>query len=320
MPDRVSFLKRAVSFHNQAAFTSEPSTHEVTINKEIDEDLVSTKTLAIVLVGLPARGKTHLAGCLERYLNWLNFPAKTFNVEQTRRKLTGGGQSAEFFDPNQYEHYSHRMRIADRCLSDMLGWFESGGNVGIFDATNTTVARRLHARSKLEQCGARVLFLESICNDQDILEKNFAGHKLRSPDYTNWEPEEAARDFEQRIGFYEDEHEDLREEEDCSYIKIINAGQQIIMNEIRGYLQGKIVSFLLNSHIGSRTIYLSRHGQSIANLHGKLGGDPSLTQKGRRYSFALADFMRKESDKDKPMEVWTSQVRDTLFFSLNELN
>ena len=42
----------------------------------------------IVMVGLPARGKTYIAKKLTRYLNWIGIKAKTFNVgEKTRNQV-----------------------------------------------------------------------------------------------------------------------------------------------------------------------------------------------------------------------------------------
>lgn len=53
--------------------------------------------LAIVLVGLPARGKTFTAAKLTRYLRWLGHDTKHFNVGKYRRLKHGVNQSADFF-------------------------------------------------------------------------------------------------------------------------------------------------------------------------------------------------------------------------------
>ncbi|GMP49068.1 hypothetical protein CsSME_00016178 [Camellia sinensis var. sinensis] len=53
--------------------------------------------LAIVLVGLPARGKTFTAAKLTRYLRWLGHDTKHFNVGKYRRLKHGANQSADFF-------------------------------------------------------------------------------------------------------------------------------------------------------------------------------------------------------------------------------
>ncbi|KAL2938186.1 6-phosphofructo-2-kinase/fructose-2 6-bisphosphatase, partial [Bienertia sinuspersici] len=53
--------------------------------------------LAIVLVGLPARGKTFTAAKLTRYLRWLGHDTKHFNVGKYRRLKLGTNQSADFF-------------------------------------------------------------------------------------------------------------------------------------------------------------------------------------------------------------------------------
>ena len=39
------------------------------------------KALVIVMVGLPARGKSLIVAKLLRYLNWIGFPAKHFSAE-----------------------------------------------------------------------------------------------------------------------------------------------------------------------------------------------------------------------------------------------
>ena len=42
--------------------------------------------LVIVMVGLPARGKSYITNKLTRYLNWLQHDCRVFNVGNTRRK------------------------------------------------------------------------------------------------------------------------------------------------------------------------------------------------------------------------------------------
>ena len=64
-----------------------------------------------------------------------------------------------------------------------MGFLNEGGDVGIFDATNTTRERRLPlsrgimgSNKVLERCWHaefNVLFIESICNDPVLLKANY---------------------------------------------------------------------------------------------------------------------------------------------------
>ena len=308
MPDRRLLLKRAVSFNNQLAFATGPP-GDNTSDDHLDEgDGYKTKTLAIVMVGLPARGKTHIASCVSRYLNWLGFSCTVFNAESYRRRLTNGRQTAEFFDPSNASGYAKRMELAEKCTDDMVTWFEDGGHVGIFDATNNTSERRARMRDKLQRCGARVLFLESVCDDMELVERNLAETRLHSPDYAGTDEETARADFARRISYYENERESVDESEGA-YIRIVDAGRQVQLHDIRGYLPAKLVQFLLNTNLSPRTIYLSRHGESQWNVTGQLGGDPNLSQRGRTYAIELARFVDEEVPG--PMSVWTSQLQRT---------
>ena len=46
--------------------------------------------LVIVMVGLPARGKSYVTKKIARYLNWLQHDTKIFNVGERRRVIAGG--------------------------------------------------------------------------------------------------------------------------------------------------------------------------------------------------------------------------------------
>lgn len=59
----------------------------------------------------------------------------------------------------------------------------------------------------------------------------------------------------------------------------------------------------------SYTLYLSRHGESEANVQGILGGDTGLSARGQAYSRRLCELIG-ESPGDTP--VWTSALRRTL--------
>ena len=144
----------------------------------------------------------------------------------------------------------------------------------------------------------KLLWLESICTIPDIVERNIFKTKLTSPDYINWsDVDKIAEDFRNRIHEYEKVYESLSKEldgENAAFIKIINQGSQIVMRNVRGYLESKILSYLINLHTGDRPIYFTRHGESEYNQKGLLGGDSYLSELGQKYGKLLAEFFQTE--------------------------
>lgn len=55
--------------------------------------------IAVVMVGLPATGKTFTARNLTRYLRWLGVKTKNFGVATYRTRLIGPNLNSDFFDP-----------------------------------------------------------------------------------------------------------------------------------------------------------------------------------------------------------------------------
>jgi len=77
--------------------------------------------------------------------------------------------------------------------------------------------------------------------------------------------DEAMKDFHERLRKYQDVYQTLDEHDsDKSYIKLINVGRQVLANNIRGYLQAQIVTFLMNYHVTPRSIFITtwrKHSQ-----------------------------------------------------------
>lgn len=193
----------------------------------------------------------------------------------------------------------------------MIRWFnEDQGIVAIYDATNSTKQKRKWIHEKLTKEGVQVFFIESICQDESIIMDNIKEVKLSSPDYVNIDPEEAVCDFKERINHYNDIYETVTEQ-DYSYIKLINVGTQVIINMVRGYLESRIVYYLMNLHTAPRKIYMSRHGESMFNVQGKIGGDSQLSPRGLLYADKLPGLIR-DNLGDKELIVWTSTMKRTI--------
>jgi len=124
------------------------------------------------MVGLPARGKTHTAQKLRRFLRWLGIKCEIFDVGHLRRGTYGAQPSADFFDhgmqapsltvtpmrtadaraaaagegcwptEDNKDAAEARLNVARSALRAMLEYMEVGGQVGIYDASNTTRAVR----------------------------------------------------------------------------------------------------------------------------------------------------------------------------------
>ncbi|KAH9701819.1 6-phosphofructo-2-kinase/fructose-2,6-bisphosphatase [Citrus sinensis] len=233
--------------------------------------------LAIVLVGLPARGKTFTAAKLTRYLRWLGHDTKHFNVGKYRRLKHGVNQmryslmqSADFFRADNPEGMEARNEVAALAMEDMISWMHEGGQVGIFDATNSSRKRR-NMLMKMAEGNCKV-----------------------------YEPVDEG-----------------------SYIKMIDmvsghGGQiqknnlLIQVNNISGYLPGRIVFFLVNTHLTPRPILLTRHGESRDNVRGRIGGDTILSDAGEIYAKKLANFVEKRLKSERAASIWTSTLQRTI--------
>ncbi|RPB26398.1 bifunctional 6-phosphofructo-2-kinase/fructose-2,6-bisphosphate 2-phosphatase [Terfezia boudieri ATCC MYA-4762] len=311
--------------------------------------------LVIVMVGLPARGKSYVTRKIARYLNWLQHNTKIFNVGARRRiaagvdadaaqpappktpppaSLTNGisgtgllpadrltallehtqerqenpngthghgmDQSSDFFDPNNLPAKQLREKVAMETLDELLNYIlYEGGSVGILDATNSTQERRRAIVNRIrQQAGPElgIVFLESECKDEKLLEANMR-LKLSGPDYKGMDPVLALEDFKKRVKIYEENYTplgDYEEQMNWQYIKMVDVGRKVVAHQIRGFLAGQTVYYLLNFNLAPRQIWITRHGESMDNLEGRIGGDAHLSADGDKYAKALTRFIDQQ--------------------------
>lgn len=206
-------------------------------------------------------------------------------------------QSASFFDPQNQRAVKLREQVALDTLDELLEYIlEEGGSVGILDATNSTMERRKaivdHIRKRAgPELG--ILFLESSCVDKNLLEANMR-LKLSGPDYKGQDPVTALEDFKKRVALYEKSYVPLGEYEeknDMAYIQMIDVGRKIVSHQTHGFLSSQVVYYLLNFNLSPRQIWITRHGESVDDAAGRIGGDSDLSENGKRYAKALARFV-----------------------------
>ena len=120
--------------------------------------------LVIAMVGLPARGKSYISKMLMRYLKWTGFECELFNVGSFRREMGFASADSNFFSAGNQDAHKVREELAMSVQECMYVWLKSSdGNkrrVAIFDATNTTISRRLALAKRARQEGVFLLFIE----------------------------------------------------------------------------------------------------------------------------------------------------------------
>ena len=220
------------------------------------------------MVGLPARGKSYIVTKLVRYLKWTGFQIKVFNVGSHRRKMGMQSAGANFFDASNSDGKKVREDLAMAVQDDMYSWLKTtslSGRVAVFDATNTTKERRAALMEKAKEENSFLLFIESICDDKETLERNYT-LKLENEDYKGMDPEAARADFMRRVTAYEKVYETIEDSEDggeIAYIKLINVGQKVITHRCGGYIPSQIAFYLQNVHIEPHKILLSLPAESV---------------------------------------------------------
>jgi len=233
-------------------------------------------------VGLPARGKSFISNSLVRYLRLLQINVKCFNAGNLRRDTGaagGAGAKADYFSASNTSAKEEREKLAMACTDHLLDWIymQPGDTscVAILDATNTTRERREKVLERCREAAAnergesapplRVVFLESICDDESILEGNYK-MKLKNDDYKNsTDKDEALDDFKKRVTAYVEQYhpvedEEVSKEEDdiaTAVIRIFNGGQKMHFVKPGCSLVMLQISVLLSCfHLSHRKIFL----------------------------------------------------------------
>eukprot|EP00750_Incisomonas_marina_P026819 INCI5951.9.p1 GENE.INCI5951.9~~INCI5951.9.p1 ORF type:complete len:615 (-),score=93.00 INCI5951.9:67-1911(-) len=198
--------------------------------------------------------------------------------------------------------------------------FESDdGTFAIFDATNTTRARRATIVQRCEERGVSVAFLESICDSREVLEANINQKLATSADYRTQDFKTARSDLLERISQYEKVYETVADDR-LSYIKMYNLSSKLLVNRIYGRMAKEVVPFIMALHVGRRPIWLTRSGSCR-----RFQRRPSPSRRGTKpdekhfgggdneaYSWLIeaqgsndegADFYLDESDDDEDEEL-----------------
>ncbi|KAK4453292.1 6-phosphofructo-2-kinase-domain-containing protein [Podospora aff. communis PSN243] len=278
--------------------------------------------IAIVMVGLPARGKTHICVSMARYLQWLGVKTRIFHLGDYRRATVGEGVEVpqDYFYPNASPaSVMLRQKILKRCREDIYGWLNhENGQVAIYDAVNPTASGRRALAKEFAKHDVQTLFIESFVDDDEILKENARNVKISSPDFHGMDPDEAAQRYLQRIQTKIPVFETM-EEKELNYVKMKNAGEQFFYNNVSfNYLSHRIVFYLTNLHIKARTTFFVRAG--TATEEDSYKADAPLSEEGRAYAEKVAETLLKHREEERqaaiangapdhplrPLSIWTS--------------
>ena len=257
--------------------------------------------LYIVMTGLPARGKSTIALRLCEGLAAEGLNVRIFNNGELRRLHLGEDSSLpDFYHPDNKEGRSKREHLARINAAAAKTFLRDNGQVAILDATNASRSRRDFLREQLSD--HPILFVECVNDDPELIAASVQ-RKARMPEFARLSPEEAVASFMERIGYYERIYSSP-EGEGC-FVRVHTLRNQILAEflpyKVPYYI--RIRDILVSDWV--RELYLARHGESQFNLEGRIGGDSSLTERGRGQANALAAHFH---DKHIPY-IFTSRFR-----------
>ncbi|SCU93775.1 LANO_0E04764g1_1 [Lachancea nothofagi CBS 11611] len=187
------------------------------------QDLQTNDKLVIVLVGLPASGKSTVSNHLIQHLGQdprtAHMRCKTFNAGQVRRKLSCRGRpmmlannsSEDLFNPKNSQKKEKYARLT---LEHMFAELDQDScDAAIFDATNSTEARRAFIFHQLRVYNADAnrsyhitpVVLQVSCTERAFVRYNIH-NKTFNQDYFDKPYEFAVRDFAKRLAHYHSQY------------------------------------------------------------------------------------------------------------------
>mmetsp|Transcript_132342 Transcript_132342/g.423451 ORF Transcript_132342/g.423451 Transcript_132342/m.423451 type:complete len:645 (-) Transcript_132342:49-1983(-) len=242
------------------------------------------------VIGLPLRGKAHMARRLKRYLEFFH------------------GFEVELFDVNEYSGPDGDQKLLEALKSffeaDDKGTIRAAkyvcsGRFAIIYTKDTHAARnsmwsghskwrrRWMSKTLGDELQAHSIFVEIQVDESTIHRKEYMDRLERARGLEPGTLEKTIVEFKKDYVTIQDDGT----EDDLAYMKLLNYNHKVVTNNMmRSFLGSRIAQFLSSVHPYSRTVYISRHGESEYNVSKKLGGDSGLSPLGREYAPRLAEF------------------------------
>ncbi|CCI48526.1 unnamed protein product [Albugo candida] len=319
--DPIVYDPRTVTHATVRRLNEAASSRSKVCSRSLSERKIFTPTpdkLVLVMVGLPARGKSFIAKKLWKFLCWKGFRCKVFNVGQVRRSFCTDEQDHRFFDPLNEKGKEAREQLAMQVLEQVKMWFLSDsepnkcGDVAIFDATNTTKQRRRMLMDSMDEFAKQhdffvyMVYIESICTKEAVINANIAQKIAFSPDYAKFSSsEDAIHDLKLRMQNYERAYQVLTDEEELSYIKLFDLQSKVHVKGIYGHVAKSILPYMMSFHIEHRPIWLVRagHCNEMMTDFTRVVKDPCavsrsahLSALGLKFARSLADFVQERTE------------------------
>jgi broad specificity phosphatase PhoE/predicted kinase len=262
------------------------------------------KKLYLVMVGLPARGKSTLSAKLKENFTREGVKTRIFNNGDLRRRLIRENTTyPEFYDPNNKEGVALREKIALLNMDLAKGYLANKGQAAILDATNVSLRRRDKTVSVLSD--HPILFIECINDDEEILKASIH-RKITLPEFNHIDEDDAIKIFEKRIIYYKAIYSPLRDER--NFVKLDSLKNRVLQEETADEIPyyDQIRDCLVTDVV--KNLFLVRHTETSYNLGNRIGGDPDLTEKGEVQARRIAQHFLK---RHIPF-IFTSQKKRTI--------
>jgi len=173
------------------------------------------------------------------------------------------------------------------------------GRIAIIYASNIAQCRssmfaglnkraRHNMKEGLEQeLQARLICVEIVLDDNHPKQREYLNTLCKLRGVSEESMKEIIDDFKLDLTTIQEDGS----EDDLMFIKLMNFNSRIVANNMmRSFIGSRVAQFLASVHPYRRTIYITRHGESMYNQEKKLGGDSSLSPNGIEYAKRLAEF------------------------------
>jgi broad specificity phosphatase PhoE/predicted kinase len=265
---------------------------------------MSDEKLYIVLMGLPARGKSTLAIRLRDAFRRDSISTRIFNNGNLRRiyRPLQETSRSEFYSPKNSAAVELRSGFARMNMEMAKAYLRNSGRVAILDATNAERARRAIIEKYLDDYP--LFFIECINDDEDILKLSIQ-EKINLPEFAHLK-DKAATEFLKRIDYYRMIYTPLKVER--NYIRIDSLQNMIIEEKHSDAIPfyDRLRDYLVTDEV--KNLFLIRHTETEYNVANRIGGDSPLTKKGEAQATALGLFFKKK----KVSYIFTSKKRRTI--------